>query len=87
MLTYLLHERVFKGEEGKQLEFPNTLLVTAKLSPPVIFGKVWNAFRSLGDQCEAATSPQMPGKRKAIRSPNDVEVMSFTTTNLLSAIG
>ena len=38
MLTYLLHERVFKGEEGKQLEFPNTLLVTAKLSPPVIFG-------------------------------------------------
>ena len=38
MLTYLLHERIFRAEENKQLEFPNTLVVTAKLSPSVIFG-------------------------------------------------
>jgi len=38
MLTYLLHERVFRADESKKLEFPNTLIVTAKLAPSTVFG-------------------------------------------------
>lgn len=38
MLTYLLHERVFKADEEKKLKFPNTLTVTVKLAPASVFG-------------------------------------------------
>ena len=38
MLTYLLHERVFRADEGKEFEFPAVLTVTAKLAPANVFG-------------------------------------------------
>jgi hypothetical protein len=38
MLTYQLHERVFRILKNGPLKFPNKLKVIIKLSPPVVFG-------------------------------------------------
>jgi hypothetical protein len=88
MLTYLLHERVFKAEENKQLEFPNTLVVTAKLSPPVIFGVGNDYSRLVVHQSKAhliwnANTGRVQCKSEPPLSPLDVTVEGPETKFIL----
>lgn len=88
MLTYLLHERVFRAEENKQLEFPNTLVVTAKLSPPVIFGVGNDYSRLVVHQSKAhliwnANTGRVQCKSEPPLSPLDVTVVGPDTKFIL----
>lgn len=88
MLTYLLHERVFKAEESKQLEFPNTLVVTAKLSPPVIFGVGNDYSRLVVHESKAhmiwnANTGRIQSKSEKPLSPLDVTVEGNDTKFVL----
>lgn len=79
MLTYLLHERVFRADENKQLEFPNTLVVTAKLSPPVIFGVENDYSRLVVHESKVhliwnANTGRVQSKSEPSLSPLDVTV-------------
>lgn len=38
MLTYLLHDRIFRSDKTEKLSFPNQLKVYVKLAPPESFG-------------------------------------------------
>lgn len=88
MLTYLLHERVFRAEENKRLEFPNTLTVTAKLSPPVIFGAGNDYSRLVVHQSKAhliwnANTGRVQSKSEPSLPPLDVTITGPETKFVL----
>lgn len=84
MLTYLLHERVFRAKDNKELIFPNTLIVRAKLSPPTVFGVANEYGRLVVHESKAnliwnANTGRVQGKSEPPLSPLDVTVESPNT--------
>ena len=84
LLTYLLHERVFRADEGKELEFPAELTVTVNLAPATVFGTGHDYGRLLVHNTKAhmlwnANTGRIQCKSDKPLSPLDVTIESDTT--------
>ena len=88
MLTYLLHQRVFRAEDNKELQFPNELKVIVKLAPPTVFGMANDYSRLVvhGSKTHMlwnSNSGRLQWKSEPSLSPLEVQVESPTTKFLL----